>query len=454
MKLYPNSLHTWLSSVITFLRDIPKQGELGMLWLGTQARQARSLEGPGEKVRVAFRNECDETLILCWVDCHGNPHHFYSLQPRIVTSDEDIVTHEDHIETTQTGHAFLVLAASDVPRVQKTKSLEGTTFMGAYQPSSTVTKIITRSNKRLKTSTSEYVHLVSIHKRQLKEHVKCLSFCTESNFLRKRHTDERIGDNDVGFELMNEETGAAWSITVRQGFVDSQPMDSTCKRYFKLKMHDDMAVYAEENWHGGDYELEKIFCEDLHKALQCFPEKARERLTQGTAFWLNCNMKYGPAACPIEGRGMCFHPESDWLVQNGCHKEKTHGIELYKSEEYLRLRNHWGPGGVLVHELSHAYHCLCIRDGYENKDVLACYQKAIDEGIYESVAVHGSQGPKAKAYACTNAMEYFAELSTAFLGGTDECVEFNKWYPFNRKQVREHDPRAFELLQKLWHVSA
>ena len=60
-----------------------------------------------------------------------------------------------------------------------------------------------------------------------------------------------------------------------------------------------------------------------------------------------------------------------------------------------------------------------------------------------------------KAYAWTDAMEYFAELSAAFLGQPDmhSDEEFNKWYPFNRRHVKEHDPRAYKLLKKLWKVS-
>ena len=49
-------------------------------------------------------------------------------------------------------------------------------------------------------------------------------------------------------------------------------------------------------------------------------------------------------------------------------------------------------------------------------------------------------------------MEYFAELSVAFLGGLDDTLEHNKWFPFNRKQLREHDPRAFDLLCHMWGV--
>lgn len=58
-----------------------------------------------------------------------------------------------------------------------------------------------------------------------------------------------------------------------------------------------------------------------------------------------------------------------------------------------------------------------------------------------------------KAYAATNRMEYFAELSAAFLGGVDGKEEYNKWFPFNRKQIKEHDPRAYDLLCRVWKVT-
>jgi hypothetical protein len=93
-----------------------------------------------------------------------------------------------------------------------------------------------------------------------------------------------------------------------------------------------------------------------------------------------------------------------------------------------------------------------LRDGYKNKEIEECYNSAMKEGLYESVKVHGPQGPLAKAYACSNCMEYFAELSTAFLGGVDKNEEFNKWYPFNRQQIKEHDPRAYKLLSRVWKV--
>jgi hypothetical protein len=93
-----------------------------------------------------------------------------------------------------------------------------------------------------------------------------------------------------------------------------------------------------------------------------------------------------------------------------------------------------------------------VPGGYKNHEIQECYEAAMKEGLYECVKVHGSQGPTARAYACENCMEYFAELSVAFLAGKDKDVEYNKWQPFNRDELREFDPRAYKLLKKIWNV--
>lgn len=106
----------------------------------------------------------------------------------------------------------------------------------------------------------------------------------------------------------------------------------------------------------------------------------------------------------------------------------------------------------MLHELSHAWHYLHCKDGYDNADVIECYDAAMKEKLYDCVPFHCEKGKKdkQKAYACTNPMEYFAELSSAFFELGDN--EFNKWYPFNRKQIKEHDPRAFGMLCRMWGV--
>lgn len=89
---------------------------------------------------------------------------------------------------------------------------------------------------------------------------------------------------------------------------------------------------------------------------------------------------------------------------------------------------------------------------------IQAYNAAMRAGLYDCVPVHGPQGinPHSgeriaiKAYACTNCMEFFAELSVAYHYALDE-TEYNKWYPHNRLQLLQHDPATFEMLERIWH---
>ena len=201
-------------------------------------------------------------------------------------------------------------------------------------------------------------------------------------------------------------------------------------------------------------QLRKRIIADINAACTYLPPHACQKLQQSTPIWINKSLAYGPKVAPIREANMCFHGGSGWLKRNGMNPAKKGGIEMYKSSAYLDDCFLWGVGGLMLHELSHAWHRLHCDDGFDNVDIQECYDKAMEEKLYDCVPFHCRRGKKdrRKAYACTNAMEYFAELSAAFLGGLDE-KEYNKWYPFNRKQIREHDPRAFDMLCKMWGVS-
>ena len=74
------------------------------------------------------------------------------------------------------------------------------------------------------------------------------------------------------------------------------------------------------------------------------------------------------------------------------------------------------------------------------------------EEKYHKVSVHGPQGKngKVKAYACTNCMEFFAELSVAFLYNKD-TAEYNKWFPHNRSQLFFYDSKSCKIIAKMWN---
>lgn len=89
------------------------------------------------------------------------------------------------------------------------------------------------------------------------------------------------------------------------------------------------------------------------------------------------------------------------------------------------------------------------------------------------IGLHGA----AKAYACTNCMEFFAELSVAFLWQKDSIkeldnydtnekindntdntiinaydIEYNKWYPHNYIQLFDHDIETCKMLSSIWKI--
>lgn len=438
--------------------------DLGTIWRGAEASQAaRSLDG-GENLRVCFRNlSRNPNVLLCWIDASGTPHHFHRLPPT-TSKSASLITTQDHAEQTYLGHAFAIVASSDVDATLGAQSLDGpeVTWIGGYRPEQLHSGWF--QSKRDK----EYpVHLVTVHEEQFQMNDCCGPAIPY--YLRGRRGEyESNKKTDEGAADPKDDVVSKWTIQVRPGNLDiSIPYDTTNKVYNKVtceivvpadgKSKDkevlNWTLHVEDNWNHGNKEIERILFEDLREAVQLLPPHARRKLCETTPIWLNHSLKYGPKAAPITGRHMCFHPGEGWLKDNGCSTEKCHGIELFRGTDYDDSRECWEPGGLMLHELSHAYHCVCIKDGYDNKEILQCFRDAMRDGLYKDpVPVHGSQGPKALHYARTNDKEYWAELSVAYLGGRGdkENVEFNKWFPFNRKQLKEHDPRAYELLKKLW----
>jgi Mlc titration factor MtfA (ptsG expression regulator) len=51
-----------------------------------------------------------------------------------------------------------------------------------------------------------------------------------------------------------------------------------------------------------------------------------------------------------------------------------------------------------------------------------------------------------KAYAMTNAAEYFAETTEAYFGTND-------FFPYTNAELKKHDPFMHELLGKIWGVT-
>ena len=141
-----------------------------------------------------------------------------------------------------------------------------------------------------------------------------------------------------------------------------------------------------------------------------------------------------------------YHSGEDWLRENGRDPIMAKGVEFTDVHDFdasiRRMPN------FALHELAHSFHDRVISGGYDNPDIKAAYEKAKASGIYERVERQDSEGRKKmdKAYAITNPMEYFAE-------STEAMFTRNDFYPYNREELKKHDPMMFDVLVKLWELN-
>ena len=134
---------------------------------------------------------------------------------------------------------------------------------------------------------------------------------------------------------------------------------------------------------------------------------------------------------------MCYHPSRKWLEKNGFNPEKAGTVELGNPVTFFNWTHH--QRAMVLHELAHAYHHQVL--GYDNPDIKAAYQAAMESKSYESVLFY--TGIKKRAYACNNDQEYFAELTEAYFSTND-------FYPFVRPEIKEFDPAGFKMLKRVW----
>eukprot|EP00316_Scyphosphaera_apsteinii_P023606 CAMPEP_0119316806 /NCGR_PEP_ID=MMETSP1333-20130426/40944_1 /TAXON_ID=418940 /ORGANISM="Scyphosphaera apsteinii, Strain RCC1455" /LENGTH=333 /DNA_ID=CAMNT_0007322555 /DNA_START=111 /DNA_END=1109 /DNA_ORIENTATION=- len=236
-------------------------------------------------------------------------------------------------------------------------------------------------------------------------------------------------------------------VTVEEGVTtadNTQTGVAPCSRTYLESRISGFTVWSESGvWHSFPKLLPAIEA-DLAAAAARLPAHAASSLRTQTALWVSL---------PGEARGgNCYHPcgAGRWLAAHGRRLDMAGGIELGNPEVFQTDRHLWGDGGLLLHELCHAYHDTQLEGGYNCAAWCANFDRAMRNGSYDAVAVHGPQGAAGpvRAYACTDAMEFWAELSVAFL--CRDGSEYNKWFPHNYNQLAAHDPESCDLLHQLW----
>lgn len=143
---------------------------------------------------------------------------------------------------------------------------------------------------------------------------------------------------------------------------------------------------------------------------------------------------------PDEPYRAAYHPSRKWLAEHDRDPAMAKAVEFTNIPIFAKEIQRMPV--MALHELAHAYHSRVL--GFSNADINAAYDAAVAAKSYESVSLRAT-GKKRRAYAITNPREYFAETSEAYFGTND-------FYPYERSDLRQHDPGMYELLERLWKV--
>ncbi|GAB5356518.1 hypothetical protein AAMO2058_000296500 [Amorphochlora amoebiformis] len=353
------------------------------------------------RIHAIFVNETKQLLTFCWVRPDGYLHAFSYIQDGTI---KDNSVKPERIEGTFEGHSFLLCLKSDIDALGKIPETSAEV-------------------ENMKIPFISYQCLKQIEKS--KAHVIRIRF----NYKERAF----LAMTDVGKSF------------------DRKNLVDTSNKEYKSERIEGWKIRYEGGVFGNLKSLKPTLEKDLKAVNAHLPPHALAKLQESTSFWINATLQTGESNNPTPAKGMCFHPSEDWLRGQRMNPDKAGGVEIYAADDYLSDRGLWGEGGVLMHELAHAFHHKFLTNGFENKIVLEAYSAAISKGLYDKVKVHGPQGENGliKAYAATNQMEYFAENSVAYMC-TNNAVEFNKWYPHNRSQLMKHDIHGFEALKKAW----
>jgi hypothetical protein len=156
---------------------------------------------------------------------------------------------------------------------------------------------------------------------------------------------------------------------------------------------------------------------------------------------------YLSPAYGADGSHAEYHPGAQWLRDHGRDPAMARCVEFSGVRDFEAEMKRM-PNFVL-HELAHAYHDRFLPGGYGHAGLQKAYEKAKAAGIYDRVERSSGDGRPnrvERAYAMTNAMEYFAESTEAYFSRND-------FFPFDRRQLASHDPEMHALVGQLWGVA-
>ncbi len=132
---------------------------------------------------------------------------------------------------------------------------------------------------------------------------------------------------------------------------------------------------------------------------------------------------------------------AEGLLKLGGDPRKANCVEVLTMRRLGEIRHPGTPLQqiIILHEMAHVVHHHLL--GWDNPELDATFKQAVDRKLYDEV--NDRFGRRTKAYARTNAAEYFAEISCAYL---DSC----NYFPFNYSQLQGYDTAGFAFVERVW----
>ncbi len=138
-------------------------------------------------------------------------------------------------------------------------------------------------------------------------------------------------------------------------------------------------------------------------------------------------------------RPMQYHPEAEWLAENGYAADLAHCVHIPEATELLEPRQINVQPWCVLHELAHAYHDQVL--GFDEARIRDTYTRYKASGHGDSALL--ITGQHVRHYGLTDHKEFFAEMTEAYFGSND-------FFPFNRAELMTAEPDIYQLMTAIW----
>lgn len=208
-----------------------------------------------------------------------------------------------------------------------------------------------------------------------------------------------------------------------------KPSAHTTRKIEGWTVQVDQRLLADENKAVGERAL-RMLENALYEIALIMPTNRIAKLRE-VPIWLD--LSHGKLS------NMQYHPSANWLRENGYSAELAKGVHIPSAAFFSSIRHHRIQPWCVLHELAHAYHDRVL--GFEQARIKSAWEKWRQNPEYETALY--IEGHPRRHYGLTDYNEFFAEMTEAYFG-------MNDFYPFNRGELKTHEPEVYALMKEIW----